>query len=344
MTRVHVGIFAHNEARCIAAAIGDVAAQDIFRDGALWVRVFVLANGCDDATASVANEAVRQLAPEVAACFTVLDLPLAGKSRTWNHFVHGICAHRADVVCFVDADIRVPPPQTFSRMIARLLGSAASVVCSRPRKDIELAPGGLGWVERAILLASGTASDGRSAIAGSLYVARASALEPIWMPVGLPVEDGFLRAMVLTGLLTQAEDFSRIQGDEGIWHVYESLRTVPALVRHQTRLVIGGAVNTAVFDHLCLHAQGLESRSALLRGAASDEHWLGRMLRERLPRWPSGFVPWHFLVKRLHGWRRWRGRGAARAMLVAGGGFAFDFIVYLNAQLQMARGKGAGHW
>ena len=164
------------------------------------------------------------------------------------------------------------------------------------------------------------------------------------MPIGLPVEDGFLRAMIVTRLLTEGEHLERIYGEPEIWHVYESLRDIPALVRHQTRLVMGGAINTVVFDHLCARAAGFPERSALLRAAAQDERWLGCVLRSALPRWPSGFVPVHFLVKRLRGLWSLRGTGAGRAMLLAAVGFTFDLLVYMNAQLQMARGKGAGYW
>jgi hypothetical protein len=344
LTRIHIGVFAHNEAPRIAAAIEDIARQDLFGDPALTVRVFVLANGCTDATARVARQAVRQLPHRLASRITVLELPQGGKSRTWNHFVHGWCTGVAELAYCVDGDIRIPAPDTFSRMLRHLRASGACIACSRPRKDIEFAPGRLPLVERAILMASGTASDYRNSIAGSLYLARVADLEAIHMPVGLPVEDGFLRAMVLTRLLTEPEDFGRIVGDARIWHVYQSLRTVPALLRHQTRLVIGSAINTAMFDHLCTHATGLAARSALLQEAAADERWLGRMLRERLPRWPSGFVPVHFLVKRVQGLRAGEHLGAARVLLVATLGLAFDLLVYLNAQLQMARGKGAGHW
>jgi hypothetical protein len=238
----------------------------------------------------------------------------------------------------------VPAAGILGRMYDCISGGSALVVSSLPRKDIEVDPHDLSLVERAIVMGAGTASVDRHAIAGSLYLARTSALQGIHMPLGLPVEDGFLRAMVLTRLLTEREDFGRIQGEAGIWHVYASLRTARALVHHQTRLVIGSAVNTAVFDHLCANAQGYAQRSALLRAAAQDEHWLARMLRGTLPRWPCGFVPVHFLVKRLAGlWMR-RGVGPGRKALAATLGFGFDLLVYLNAQLQMARGKGAGYW
>lgn len=342
--RIYIGVFAHNEEKRIAAVLEDLARQDIFARPGLSVRVFVLANGCHDATVRVAREAVAKLPVASGGRMAVLDLPFSGKSRTWNYFVHELCVGEADYICCVDGDIRVPSPGTLGLMLQRLEAGVAQVVNSRPRKDIELGSGPMSLVERIIVMASGTASDYRNSIAGQLYLARTAAVEGIHMPVGLPVEDGFLRAMILTRLLTEGEHFERIHGEPGIWHVYESLRTVPALVRHQTRLVIGGAINTVLFDHLQAHAQGLPQRSELLRAAAQDELWLARVLGRTLPRWPSGFVPVHFLVKRVAGLRARKEIGAGRAILLATLGFAFDALVYVNAQLQMARGKGAGYW
>ena len=341
--RIHIGVFAHNEEKRIAAVLEDLARQDIFARPDLQLRVFVLANGCSDATVQVAHDAVRQLPEALGARFTVLDLPFSGKSRTWNHFVHELCVGSADSICCVDGDMRVPSAETLGLMLRRLEGGVAQVVNSRPRKDIELAPGRLSLVERLIVMGSGTVSDYRNSIAG-FYMARTAAVEGIHMPVGLPVEDGFLRAMILTRLLTESEHFERICGEPEIWHVYESLRTIPELVRHQTRLVIGGAINTVLFDYLRTQEGGFPQRSELLRAASQDEFWLARVLGRALPRWPSGFVPLHFLVKRLANLRARKEIGAGRTVLLATLGFGFDFLVYLNAQLQMARGKGAGYW
>ena len=342
--RIHIGVFAHNEQERIAWTLADLARQDLFERPDVSVRLFVLANGCTDRTVAAAQAAVQAMPPRVAACTSVLDLPFKGKSRTWNHFVHGLCAGEADYIFCVDGDIRVPQQANLGRMLRCLESGPAQVVNSRPRKDIEVQPGNLSRLERLIVMASGTASDYRNSIAGSLYLVRAAAVRDIHMPVGLPVEDGFLRAMILTRLLTEPEDLARIHGESGIWHVYESLRDVPALVRHQTRLVVGSAVNTVIFDHLCANAADARGRSALLREAAADERWLGGVLGTRLPTWPWGFVPLHFLVKRLQALRGRHGQGALRALLVATLGLGFDAVVYANAQLQMARGKGAGYW
>ena len=81
-------------------------------------------------------------------------------------------------------------------------------------------------------------------------------------------EDGFIRAMVLTDLLSAPQDLTRIDGDPEAFHVYESIRDIGALIRHQTRIVVGSAVNAALFAHIRRHAPTEEQAHALLTAAA----------------------------------------------------------------------------
>lgn len=332
--RVDIGIFAHNEAAGIAAAVAAFLAQS--RAG-LDLRLLVLANGCSDATARIA----------AAAGAEVADLPAGGKSRTWNRFVHDLSRPDADVLVFADADIALPEPDMIQRL-ARALQARPDlhVINSRPVKDTVAHPdriaGGLGWQDRLIAMAGGTLGDWRHAICGQLYAMPARRARAHHLPIGLPVEDGFLRAMVLTDTLTAPEDFSRIDGED-VWHIYESERSIAALIRHQVRIVIGSAINLAVFDQL--RALPATARAPELAGAAQDDDWLPRVIRQRLPRWPDGWVPVHFLVKRSAALLDDRKRLLSpRGLILLIAGFGFDLVVWLLAQARMARGTGAGHW
>jgi hypothetical protein len=161
------------------------------------------------------------------------------------------------------------------------------------------------------------------------------------LPVGLPVEDGFLRAMVLTDTLTAEEDFRRIDGLEEIFHTYPSERRVSDLLRHQTRIVIGSAINSACFEEI----RSLPPERRQKAMSQIDDHWLSEVIRKRLPRWTSGYVPFHFAIKRVqHALSRPRDLLNPKRILVLTAGFGFDLIVYLRAQLSMARGIGVGHW
>lgn len=330
--RVDIAVFAHNEAAGIAAMLRGLLAQDIFTTGDISARVLVLANGCTDDT-------VRQATMPGAE---VADLAEAGKSRTWNRFVHGLSAPECGVLIFCDADITLPRPDSLTRLaLALAAGQGPLVMNSQPVKDIAVDPRGLTALDRIIAAAGGGLDDWKTAICGQLYAMPAGAARRIHLPIGLPVEDGFLRAMVLTDALTGPEDFARIDGLEGLFHIYASERSIAALIRHQTRIVIGSAINAACFAHL----RGLPAaeRLAELARAANDDGWLARVMGAQLPRW-YGYVPLHFATRRLTRLVRRGQTPGLRAILLAIPGFGFDLIVYLNAQIRMAFGTGAGHW
>lgn len=331
--RVDIGVFAHDEAAGIVAVLQGLRAQDIFAGG--WqVRLLVLANGCSDDTAGLAGAV-----PGVE----VVDLAQGGKSRTWNRFVHDIAAHDADVLIFADADILLPRPDVLRQLVHGLLANPTlHVISSQPVKDITENQRGLTVTERMIAASAGGLDDWKSAICGQLYAMPAARARAHHLPVGLPVEDGFLRAMVLTDHLTQGEDLTRIGGADGVRHIYQSERRLGALIRHQIRIVIGSAVNAAVFS--ALRRLPPEDRAEELATSARDDGWLPAVLRAEIPRWPYGFVPAHFLFKRLARIFAPGRRLGLRPIGLAIIGFFFDAIVYAGAQIKMLRGTGAGHW
>ena len=330
--RVDIGVFAHDEATGIAATLRSLLAQDLHQTAQL--RLVVLANGCTDQTVAVA-----QAIPGVE----VADLAPGGKSRTWNRFVHDIARPDAQVLIFADADILLPDADALSRLVQGLIDRPGLfALSSQPVKDLALTPGPLTLTERLIAASAGGLDDWQTAICGQLYAMPAARARQVHLPIGLPVEDGFLRAMLLTDHLTEEEDFSRLAGAQGVRHIYASERRLGALIRHQTRIVIGSAVNAAAFA--ALRRLPPEDRAPELQTAARDEGWLRSVLAAELPRWPHGYVPLHFLTKRLARLVRPGQTPGARQLALALAGFGFDAIVYALAQIKMGRGSGAGHW
>lgn len=335
---VDIGIFAHDEAAGIAAMVAEIARQDILL-GDMDVRVVILANGCTDDTVARARAACAALGDRIE----VADLPVGGKSRTWNRFVHDLSRPEAKALVFCDADIELPEADSLATLVTDLMTRPGlHALGSRPVKDIVYRPGNLTRLDRLIAAAGGTLDDWKTAICGQLYAMPADVARRLQLPIGLPVEDGFLRAMILTDVLSRAEMPDRIDG-ANVYHIYASERSVASLIRHQTRIVIGSAINAACFAHLRDGTR--EDRRRELTDAAGDAGWLGRVVRTRLPRIPFGYVPLHFLTKRVTNLARHpRELLRPRGMLVLMAGFGFDLIVYLNAQIRMARGTGAGHW
>ena len=330
--RVDIGVFAHDEASGIAATLRSLLAQDLFQSA--QVRLVVLANGCSDQTVAVARAVTGA---------EVVDLPLRGKSRTWTRFLQDIAHPDAQILIFADADILLPKGDALSRLVQGLSAQPGLfAVSSQPVKDLTLAPGALTLTERLIAASAGGLDDWQTAICGQLYAMPAARARQFHLPIGLPVEDGFLRAVLLTDHLTGPEDFNRLAGAQGVRHIYASERRVGALIRHQTRIVIGSAVNAAAFA--ALRRLPPEDRAEELQTAARDKGWLPAVLASELPRWPYGFVPLHFLTKRLVRLVKPGQPRSARQVALALVGFGFDAIVYALAQIKMWRGSGAGHW
>ncbi len=330
--RVDIGLFAQNEGAVIADMLAHLAGQDVCGPG-YDVQVHVLCNGCSDDTVPRAQLS----APEG---FRVHALAEGGKSRTWNQFVHHLARRDADVLVFCDTGIRWPDVGAVGRLVDGVLARTdLHVLNSEPVKDIAI-EGPQGMVQRLIAASAGGLDDWRTSICGQFYAMPGAAARRYILPIGLPVEDGFLHAMVVTDRFTAADDDGRIDGLDGAWHIYPSERTIAGLIRHQTRLVVGSAINAAVFRHL--KAEGFERIAREVSRAAADEDWLTGVLRLRLPRLPYAYVPLHFAVKRFG--RRMLGHSLPRRVLLKILGVGFDLIVYLNAQIKMARGVGAGHW
>lgn len=344
LTRLDISVFAHNEEAQIQGLIHDLAGQDIFRDENMDIHVFILANGCSDNTVALAREKISSLPEDVQQRITVFDLEQGGKSRTGHRFIHEFSRPNADFLGFMDADIRLPRQTTLRDMIKGLNERPElRVFTSRPVKDVHHDQVKTGLVGRLIAAGGGGLSNWRKSICGQLFIARTSAVRRIGLPVGLPVEDGFFRAMLLTDLLSQPEDLTRIDGNPEVYHVYESIKSLGELIRHQTRIVVGSAVNAALFRKIRRDAPGETQAYELLMSAAQNDAWLGNTIRAELPRKPYGYVPREFMTKRWHLYRAGTGRGIKSTLIMLLGS-AFDAVIWLNATYKMHKGTGAGHW
>ena len=344
MRVVDVGVFAHNEEAGIAAMLTELAGQTIFRDPRYSVRVLVLANGCTDSTVSVASKLINAFSDPNTV--SVLDLAEGGKSRTWNRFVHEYARPDVDVFVFCDADISLPKQLAIATLVEFLeTRSDIEAASSLPVKDIDYRPQKLGFVERIISAGGTSASKIKTAICGQLYVMRGASARSLRIPIGLPVEDGFIRHAIITHLFSTPKVVNRIDLPADVMHVYESERRIGHLIRHQTRIVIGSAINAAVFTRLVrISANG--GRPAVqndLTRASVDESWLDQVLKEELPQTSFGWVPWIFLTSRTRSYFR-IGDYSLRRTLVAVAGLLLDLVAYVLAQIKLARGKGAGFW
>ncbi len=345
MTNIDLAIFAHNEQNRISATLSDLSKQTIFYKNIFSARLLVLANGCSDNTVGTTHRSLPDF-PQADAV-TIHDLKDGGKSRTWNRFVHDLSRREADILVFLDADINFPDASTIETLVDFLLDRKdICATSSLPVKDIEYYPQKLHYIERLIAAGGGSGSDNlRTAICGQLYALRAEIARGIKIPIGLPVEDGFVRHSIITSLFSKAVNESLIDQSPNVKHIYPSERKISALIKHQTRIVIGSAINAALFAHFIdLHRQGRYQQVLNeLDESAKSPQWLPEKLKQLLPRARFGWVPWAWLFSRTVSFVK-HGPYTVRRTIVAALGFGMDCVVFVNAQLKMARGTGAGHW
>ena len=300
--KISIGIFAYNEESRIGETLVSLRGQDLF-DPAVWpearIEIVVLPNGCRDRTAEVARAGVDQhfaALPQVAG--RVENLPEPGKSRTWNVYVHRLADPTADILICMDGDIQLVGASTLSNLVRALQAHPeAHASVDVILKDIAFKTN-LTAREKMSLAASELTRSGPPKLAGSLYAVRGPVVRGIWMPVGLLVEDGFLKAMLCTDNFTQPENLTRLVRAENAAHTFEAVTDARILFKHEIRLLVGSAVNFILFAHLReqIQATGRDGGTLVGEWNAKDPGWFPVLVDEKLKAkgwWlaPLGFIP-----------------------------------------------------
>lgn len=341
--RVGIGVLAHNEAARLPALVDSLFKQSVFRDDAIRsIHVACIPNGCTDETTAVAKrclaDAVRRLGSE-SVTWSVEELAIAGKANAWNHCVHTSLAD-CDYLCFLDADIVFDGVETISTTLAILLRDPrACVATDRPVKQDKTAS----WVAWLSRYFSQATPAGPTEICGQFYCARAAVVRSIWLPPGLPVEDGFLRAMVITNEFRSAEDPKRIARAESASHFYEPKTRPGELWRHKKRLMIGTTLNHLLFGYLWANA-GSEGAGTLLHAQLEkDPAWLSSYLSRQAETRPW-VVPMGHVLRRLSELRAQPLPKAARRAPAALAATAVDLLAAVSANREIKRTLGLGYW
>jgi len=180
-----LAVFAHNESGRIGAALHSIVQAAAGID----VEVWVLANGCTDATSD-----------EVRACATVLpdlwlaEIDVADKANAWNVYVHELItpgrAATIETYFFMDGDV------TLERDALGLLAAALSSVPTAQAAGGMPATGRDRASWRARMVRNGT-------LAGNLYALRPSFVDRVRLarvrvPIGLVFEDSLVSWLVAT--------------------------------------------------------------------------------------------------------------------------------------------------
>jgi glycosyltransferase involved in cell wall biosynthesis len=283
--RLSIGIFAHNEEGRIGRLIESLTGQDLIKSPAGTgnrIEIITLANGCRDRTAQEANDGYRTLRESNSSILARTEIiEASGKSNAWNMYVHRFSDPLADFLICMDADITLVGAGTLSALISALiLNPKARISVDVILKDITLKRRRT-FTERISIAATNLNQSGPVKLAGSLYCGRAAILRRVWMPTGLLVEDGFLKAMVATDNLTQPEDPEAIIQSRHAAHTFEAVTNLRVLFHHETRLLIGTWMNVILFSHLrdVVTKTGETAGMLIQAWNAKKPEWFSSLLR-----------------------------------------------------------------
>lgn len=340
--KISIGMMAYNEATRIGQTIASLAEQDLLGpSGETEVEIVCVPNGCTDDTAGVAAAAFEKAFPAGGRVrWRVESTPTPGKCNAWNRFVHEHSRRDADVLLLIDSDVVLHEKTCLSTLAGALEASPeAYVAAGLAVKDIAFRKQ-QSVMDRLSLAGTTVKTAGRRpAIAGGLYAARASVLRRIWLPPGLLVEDGFLKAMLVTDFFTVPSRPDRLVRPEGATLIFEACRGIRPVFKHSKRLAVGVCLNALIYDKIWNREPGTDAAEFVRRKMEEDPQWLQALMRERVKSAGWWVMPGSLLWKHFESLRK---RGMAQKLKrlpVVIGATLFDGAVLWAANRAIKRGE-----
>jgi len=325
-----LGIMAWNEEKTIPAALASLFQQSVF--GMLAARgeraeIVVIPNGCTDATATVAEEALeyfRHSHPHADAFVArVCEIEQPGRHNAWNRFVHEYSAREARFIFLMDADILFCGQDTLRNMVWAIEREReAMVVTDRAVKEIESKPRKT-WRDRLSLATSAMNRTNSACFTGQLYGMRSEVARNLYLPrdAGAP-DDGFFKQVICTDFLTRPVNPRRIVTAPEAAHVFEAYTSIGEVLRNQRRQMMGQTTVHVLIEYLKTrpHAERVNLAATLRREDTRDPAWLRRLLGRHVAQatffWQLFPGILTFRLKRcwaLGGWKRFTYLPAALA-------------------------------
>lgn len=350
---ISIGILAHNEAVSISTTLQSLFQQSLFNepDPHKVIEVVVVPNGCTDETAEVSRttlEALVKRSPHPNIRWRICEVEQPGKTNAWNLYVHEFSDPAADYLFLMDADIQFIELHTLRHMLDTLeVNPDAWVSVDAPIKDVALKEN-KSLVERLSASASASVSAASGSVAvicGQLYCGRAIVLRGIWMPPGLQVEDGFIRAMVVTDRFTSPEVFERVVLAKSASHAFEAYTDLNRLLRHERWLVVGSTINSFIFNYLWANCnRELDAGSLIKQRNDQDPFWLHQFIQAAISGKGWWLIPQPFLFRRFQRLRQYPPLKLILRFPVAVIAFLVDLLVFFQANQELHRGGGMGYW
>ncbi len=350
--KLSVAILAHNEAHSIPTLLRSLWQQSWLKNlnHGNFVEIIVIPNGCTDNTAEVAQKNLKNLAAKVNSDlfqWKICEVTESGKSNAWNLFVHQFSAKDADLFCFMDADIEMYAPDTLAKMLDVLKENPEYwIALDRPIKDVEL-KNNKSFLEQLSVAVSKSSNEGQLYICGQLYCARASVLRNIWMPPGLPVEDGFLTQMIISENFTLKNPTfdKRIVRVTEASHIFEAYINPFELLNHEVRVVVGIVINIFLTQYFEARCNEQLTAGMLIAKMNSENHfWLNDFVKNFIPKRSWWIIPISLVFRR---YRALKNHSLFKALLripIATLAFVVDLSVFIRANITLHRKVITNYW
>ena len=354
---ISIGILAWNEEKVIKKTLVSLFEQSVFKKQSTdtvpkidW-EIIVVPNGCSDNTAKISNKTLSALTNEtqgVKIDFKVHEIKEPGKSNAWNCYIHEFSNKKSDFILMLDADIEFNEPDTILNTIKELEQNTHAVVAvDLPLKDA-VKKRKKTFIEWISTMSSSVEISNRPAeIAGSYYFSRYDALKQIWLPKGLPVEDGFLRAMIITNCFRSEIDESKIIRVPNASHYFSALTSLNEIFKHEVRLVIGTAMNCYLTWDLLQFAvdpNGPGAGAVIKNKQERDPMWYSKLIHNAIRNRGLWVLPRGMLFRRFSKIKHTHGLKLIKLYFVSIIGFMLDFPVFIIANQKLKMGKGVGFW
>ena len=348
VNRISLGVLAYNSVDTIAPTIRCLAEQSLVSenlDDSIQVEILILANGCTDATAQFSEKTLQSICFPDFVTWRVCEIERKGKCNAWNEYVHQHSDPESDILIFMDSDIVFLGTNTLKNMVTALKNDPKAIIAvDEPVKDVALKDNPT-WAEWLSLQVSDVRRKTNTpTVCGQLYAGKTQAMREIWMPTSLPVEDGFLKAMVLTNGFREQDDFARIIKAKDAAHRFEAHMGTKNLLPHEVWLVASSTVNTFVYEYLWKSCENGQSAGELIRDLnESDPDWVGKMVSQQI-KGKFWVVPSSFVFRRFHQMGRISFFRAIPKIPIVLAAFFADLVICFRVNRMLKRNKGGVHY
>ena len=344
-SQISIGILAYNEAAHIGRALQTLFMQDAFEKYS--IEVIVVPNGCTDDTAALARQCLmdHQHVWSARGSAKVQALAKAGKANAWNFFVHELSAAQASILFLMDADIEFLQSDSISSMIVTLKTNSDAIVCvDRPIKDIEHKADRT-FFQRLLLAATPEIDPTNVPLCGQLYCALSEQLRLITLPSEITIEDGFLRALLLTDGFTEVENRKRIVWAQHAAHKFYSASSLLELFKHEKWIVTGSIVNMMLFKRFGAECtSGCNAMTVMKGWQDRDQNWLPKYISSEVHQRGWRILPRFWWTRR---WTCLNGlslAGKLRRLPVVALATIIDITIFGAAIRDVRKGRAFYYW